>query len=381
MREETELIHVSMDREFWTTTNMHRYYRYLNSLSRMTVLPKGGNQMNVLAESRVFLLLLAPNSLARINVFDMIWEEILRASWSPLKGYLHAPFIMKMIEVVTQTYFEKPIKHSRYVPYWVDSTNPATRTKRAPSVSRGPASSDEPPPQPPHHPSSSHSAAASRLMDHSGRGSGPGQGRGRGQRLFIRLAKGLLGVFAMCRTRAVEESMRRRMTDRLHEDFLRYAAETGHPLPLGSPPPPTPTFPMDLNEWHQQEFGVPFITPEDEAEEFDDPYYTSDPPHPPPPYSGQGPTPGDPRPSGSGHYPPPPYPGQGPIPGDPRPFGSGYHHHPPPPPPPPHHTSSASVFSAGDEPHRDSSLEEDMMHTFFTDYTSYPPSYPPPRGY
>jgi hypothetical protein len=217
----------------------------------MTVLPKGGNQMNVLGSSRVFLLLLAPNSLTRINVFDMIWEEILRAPWSPLKGCLHAPFIMKMIEVVTQTHFKKHVKHFRYVPYWVDSTNPAARTKRAPSGSGGPASSDEPPPQPPHHPSSSRAAAASRPMDRGGRGSGPGQGRGRGRGLFIRPAKGLLGVFAMCRTQAVEESVRRRRTDRLHEDFLCYAAETCHPLPPGSPPPSTPTFPMDLNEWHQ----------------------------------------------------------------------------------------------------------------------------------
>jgi hypothetical protein len=179
MREETEFIHVSNDREFWTTANMHRYYRYLNSLSRMTVLPKGGNQMNVLGESRVFLLLLAPNSLARINVFDMIWEEIIRASWSPLRGCLHAPFIMKMIEVVTQTHFEKPVKHSHYVPYWVDSSNPAARTKRAPSGSGGPASSAEPPPQPPHHPSSSRPAAASRPSP--GRGSPMPRGRGRGR--------------------------------------------------------------------------------------------------------------------------------------------------------------------------------------------------------
>jgi hypothetical protein len=148
-----------------------------------------------------------------------------------------------MIEVVTQTHFEKTVKHSRYVPYWVDSTNPAARTKRASSGSGGPASSDEPPPQPPHHPSSSRVAAASRLMDHSGRGSGPDQGRGRGRGLFIRLAKGLLGVFAMCRTRAVEESVCRRRTDRLNEDFLCYAAETGYPLPPGSPPHPTPIFP------------------------------------------------------------------------------------------------------------------------------------------
>jgi hypothetical protein len=72
MQEETEFIHISMEREFWIIANMHRYFRYLNSLSRMTVLPKGVNQMNVLGESRIFLLLLAPNSLARINVFDMI---------------------------------------------------------------------------------------------------------------------------------------------------------------------------------------------------------------------------------------------------------------------------------------------------------------------
>jgi hypothetical protein len=75
-------------------------------------------------------------------------------------------------------------------------------------------------------------------MDRSGRGSGPGQGQGRGRGLFIRLAKGLLGVFAMCRTRAVEEFVRRRRTDRLHEDLRRYTAETGHPLPPRSPPPP-----------------------------------------------------------------------------------------------------------------------------------------------
>jgi hypothetical protein len=49
-------------------------------------------------------------------VFDMVWEEIVHASWSPLKGCLHAPFIMKMIEVVTQIYFEKDVRHTRYTP-------------------------------------------------------------------------------------------------------------------------------------------------------------------------------------------------------------------------------------------------------------------------
>jgi hypothetical protein len=99
--EEQEILHISKEREFWVTSNMHRYYRYLNSVSRMTILPKGKNQMNVLEESRVLHLLLTPNNTARLNVFDIIWEEILWASWSPLKGCLHAPYIMKMIKVVT----------------------------------------------------------------------------------------------------------------------------------------------------------------------------------------------------------------------------------------------------------------------------------------
>jgi hypothetical protein len=99
--EDQEIVHICKEREFWVTSNMHRYYQYLNSLSRMTVLPKGGNQMNVLGESRVLLILLTPNNIARLNVFDMIWEEILRASWSPLKGCLHVPYIMKMIEAIT----------------------------------------------------------------------------------------------------------------------------------------------------------------------------------------------------------------------------------------------------------------------------------------
>jgi hypothetical protein len=229
-QEEQEFVNISKEWEFWVTSYMHRYYRYLNSLSRMTVLPKGENQMNVIGESQI-LLLLAPNSLARINVFDMIWEEILHASWSPLKGCLHAPFIMKMIEVVIQTRFDKPTKHSRYVSYWVDSNNPAARSKWAPAGSGGPASSNEPAPQPPHHETSCRATAASRPMDHSGRGRGQGRGWGQGRGLFVRLAKGITRVFAMCRNRAMEEAMHRRQTKAFHDDFRGFTASMGHPLP------------------------------------------------------------------------------------------------------------------------------------------------------
>jgi hypothetical protein len=45
---------------------------------------------------------------------------------------------------------------------------------------------------------------------------------------------------------------------------------------------------------------VPFITPEEEAEVFDDSFFQSA------PAVTLGPIPGDPRPSSSGHPPPPP---------------------------------------------------------------------------
>lgn len=80
--------------------------------------------------------------------------------------------------MVTQVHYEKNVKHTHYVPYWVDSNNPAARSKRAPASLGGPASSDEPPPQPPLLETSSRVAAASHSMDCGGRGTGQGRGRG-----------------------------------------------------------------------------------------------------------------------------------------------------------------------------------------------------------
>jgi hypothetical protein len=135
---------------------------------------------------------------------------------------------MKMIEVVTQTHFEKHVKHSRYVPYWVDSSNPAARTKRAPSGSGGPASSAEPPPQPPHHPSSSRAAAASRPSP--GRGSPMPRGRGRGRGMGARLVHGIVAFFSMCWNISAdvhELARRHRETD---DNLRRQASTMGMPL-------------------------------------------------------------------------------------------------------------------------------------------------------
>jgi hypothetical protein len=115
-RAEAKDLHISETDEYWKSTNLHKYYMYLNSLFRMTLIPKGGNQMNILGESKVLLSFMKPNSTESLNVFDMIWQEIIHASCFPLKGCLHAPFIMEMIEVVIQFRYEKGTRHLSYTP-------------------------------------------------------------------------------------------------------------------------------------------------------------------------------------------------------------------------------------------------------------------------
>jgi hypothetical protein len=73
---------------------------------------------------------------------------MLPSSWRWLKWWLHAPFIMKMIEVVTQFRFEKGTRHLSYTPFWIDPNNPAGRLRKAPSSSREPAAADPSRPSP-----------------------------------------------------------------------------------------------------------------------------------------------------------------------------------------------------------------------------------------
>jgi hypothetical protein len=119
----------------------------------------------------------------------------------------------------------------------------------------------------------------------------------------VRLAKGIAGVFAMCSGHDVDEDVHRCETQALHDDMQSFAASMGHHMPQQPSHVPSPAYPENLNEWHQQEYGVPFITPEDETEDYDDSSYFKSTPATTP-----GSIPGDPRPSSSAHPPPlPPY--------------------------------------------------------------------------
>jgi hypothetical protein len=280
-KDEAKDLHISESDEYWKSTNLHKYYRYINSLCRMTLIPKGGNQMNILGESKVLLSFMKPNISESLNVFDMIWQEIIHASCFPLKGCLHAPFIMKMIKVVTQFRFEKCTRHLSYTPFWIDPNNPAGRLRKAPASSREQAATGT------SHPSPSRGSPTPR-------GCGPGRGRGRG--MGARLAHGIAAFFSMCRNISydVHELARRQWEtdDNLH----RQATSLGMPFAPRSPDVPLHPPPPEINEWHQQAYGVPLMSAEDEegAEEefFDDREQFVLPPHQ-----------GDPGPSSS--YPPP----------------------------------------------------------------------------
>jgi hypothetical protein len=199
-----------------------------------------------------------------------------------------------------------------------------------------------------------------------------GRGRGRGRGMGARLVHGIAAFFSMCWNISADVHELARRQRETNDNLRRQASTMGMPFAPRSPDVPMHPPPPEINEWHRQAYGVPFMSADEEEEE--EAYVDDREQFAPPPYHGD--------PGQSSSHPPPPYSGQGPTPGDPRPSGSGYHHHPPPPH---HRTSSASVFSAADELPRDSSFEEDVMRTLFPDYTSYPPSYPssypPPGGY
>lgn len=225
--------------------NLYWCYRYLNSLFCLTLIPKDGNQVNVHGESRVLLFHMKAIKSDRINIFDIIWEEIIHASWFTSNRCVHAPFIMKMIEVVSQVWFEKDGKYVRYTAYWIDPNNPTGQSKRAHggSVGQGAStSSNEPPHMPPLLPSFSRAATTSRPMGHGGRGRRGGFGS--------LLAHGINAIFSVCRdnaANAVELARRQRETN---DNVHRVAQSTGVDLPPQQHC--TPLHPMldDLEQWH-----------------------------------------------------------------------------------------------------------------------------------
>jgi hypothetical protein len=71
----------------------------------------------------------------------------------------------------------------------------------------------------------------------------------------------------------------------------------GMPFAPRSPDVPLHPPPLEINEWHQQAYGVPFMTAEDEEEEEEEEYFDDREQYAPPPHQGD--------PGQSSSYPPP----------------------------------------------------------------------------
>jgi hypothetical protein len=267
--DEALILHVDENETFWKTTNVKPTFRYMNSLIRQTVLPKGGNEMNILSHNQTLLLSLADGT--EFSTFDMIWSEIVAASSNTTKSCLHAPYLMKMIEVVTKLNFKKESKHQAYIPLRIDPRDPYKRTKR----SRGSTSAAPQSPSPPRqvHPPRSRSSRGG-SSSRSGRDS-----------LASLVKRGFRTLFHMCRTtqQDVVEIRRRQALIDARQKKMYEEAKLQPPL---SPPyeyePPAP-LPETWYEYDAQVFGNEEEEVEEEEEEIQEdsppPHGTSQDPH------------------------------------------------------------------------------------------------------
>jgi hypothetical protein len=97
---------------FGETTDMLTFYAYINRLFRRTLTPREGDATKIPAYNKNILAAMAPNTNGlEFSVFDFIWEEIKAISKNPLKSCGYAPYIMHMIERVTDRTFGYDKKH------------------------------------------------------------------------------------------------------------------------------------------------------------------------------------------------------------------------------------------------------------------------------
>jgi hypothetical protein len=234
--EDLPLYHIDPSSRPWLATNLKPYYRYLNLLFRQTVMPKGGDEAFVRAHAQTILSFFTPGNNLKISVFDIIWREIQEASWDVKRSCSHAPYLMKMIRVVTKTRYVSSFPHHAYVPKLIKKPV-------------GMESSAEPTPSHPLHPSSSRAAQAHRPMTYTRPAR---QSKGLGGAIL----RAVKSVFSICRDISVENQELKRRQQQLDDNFRRYVAgENLAAIPAISPPRPSQFIHEDLEQYHRARFG------------------------------------------------------------------------------------------------------------------------------
>jgi hypothetical protein len=92
---------------------LYSYYSMLNCMFHLTLTPRGGNPVDISNFAKDLLVHMRPPGLP-FSVSDFIWEEIKTISESPQRLCGYAPYIMHIIEKVSNRIFLKDSKHDLF---------------------------------------------------------------------------------------------------------------------------------------------------------------------------------------------------------------------------------------------------------------------------
>ncbi|KAJ1262227.1 hypothetical protein BS78_09G090900 [Paspalum vaginatum] len=134
---------------YGSTQHLLAYYKHLHSLIRSTVAPKSGDLSHLQIITKSLLNFFLEHG-QKFSVFDFIWEEIVGCAYNSLKTRTHAPYLMKMIEEVTNKNYVKEITHECYRVKKITHRQPKIFTKPKLPPSTSPLIDDEEVPHTPH---------------------------------------------------------------------------------------------------------------------------------------------------------------------------------------------------------------------------------------
>jgi hypothetical protein len=191
------------------------YYYYLNQFFRATIDPKIGDATALRYYAPNLLNRMAPDE-EGFCIFDFIWNELRRAMNDPMKHLPYSPYLMYMIERVTNVRYPKDVVHEPFRHLRDRAKRPPKGRKYVGSSSAAPHHDDLP----------------------AARSSPPPPRRHRGSMI----KKVLKSIFNMCKTIATETNENRR-------DIIEIKSYLGLPT---DPYRELPEFDDPFAEWDAQ---------------------------------------------------------------------------------------------------------------------------------
>jgi hypothetical protein len=195
---------------------LNPYYYYLNQFFCATIDPKQGDATALRYYAPNLLNRMAPDE-EGFCIFDVIWNELRRVMNDPMKYLPYAPYLMYMIERVTNVRYPKDVVHEPFC-------HLRDRAKKAPKARKYVGSS----------------SAAPRRDDVPAAPCPPRPTRRHRGSMIKRVLK---SIFSMCKTMATE-------TNENHRDIIEIKSHLGLPT---DPYRELPTFDDPFAEWDAQD--------------------------------------------------------------------------------------------------------------------------------